>query len=242
MGRSRSARALLGWAAAGLVAAGCLPASIPPPPPRFASASPANVRPTGTIVAIRHVASSPIAGDGAIEIEVRSERAFPVRNEIAVLRIGEREFLLSRYPLSGDLHTLIFTLTTDEFASVADGEPVVVQYGRGVQAEQWDLGRLRKPAGLVDPPAPLYFDGVTEPGRRGGFATVTLHTAPGVHCIAVFLWPGMPDGGQPVSEALTDSAGTAALRWPVDPLTPSGSWRIDATCGSRTVSTHVPIQ
>lgn len=79
-----------------------------------------------------------------MELEVQSQRAFAVRNEIAVLRIGTEEFMLSRYPETGDTHILIFTLTSDEFAAVADGAPVVVQYGRGDQADRWDLGKLTK--------------------------------------------------------------------------------------------------
>jgi hypothetical protein len=42
--------------------------------------------------------------------------------------------------------------------------------------------------------------------------------------------------------ATTDASGTAVLRWPVDPATSAGSWRIDATCGGQTLSTHVPIE
>jgi hypothetical protein len=100
---------------------------------------------TATIVAIRSVPSSAILqGRSAVELEVQSQRAFAVRNEIAVLRIGTEEFMLSRYPETGDTHILIFTLTSDEFAAVADGAPVVVQYGRGDQADRWDLGKLTK--------------------------------------------------------------------------------------------------
>jgi hypothetical protein len=98
-----------------------------------------------TIVAIRSVAASPILQGGpAVELEVRSQPAFPVRNEITVLRIGTQEFLLSRYPEGGDTHVLIFTLTPEEFAAVSDGAPVNVQYGRGDQANRWELGKLNK--------------------------------------------------------------------------------------------------
>lgn len=98
-----------------------------------------------TIVAIRAVrASAILQGRPAVELEVQSQRAFPVRDEITVLRIGTQEFLLSRYPESGDTHVLIFTLTPEEFAAVADGAPVVVQYGRGDQTDRWDLGKLNK--------------------------------------------------------------------------------------------------
>jgi len=99
----------------------------------------------GLVVGIRQIAAAPLLqGRPAIEIEVRSERTFPVRDEITVLRIGAREFLLSRYPDNGDTHVLIFTLSTDEFAATTAGDPVVVQYGQGEQPDRWYLGRLDK--------------------------------------------------------------------------------------------------
>ena len=115
----------------------------------LACAAPPIVSPTpsatATIVAIRSVRASPVLqGRPAVELEVQSQRAFPVRDEIAVLRIGTDEFLLSRYPDSGDTHVLIFTLTPREFAAVADGALVVVQYGRGDQTDHWELGKLTK--------------------------------------------------------------------------------------------------
>jgi len=111
-------------------------------PPQNASPAP---NATGTILAIRSVpASSILQGRPAVEIEVQSQRAFPVRDEITVLRIGMQEFLLSRYPDSGDTHVLIYTLTPEEFAALADGGLVSVQYGRDDRADRWDLGKLNK--------------------------------------------------------------------------------------------------
>ena len=220
---------------ASLVAASCTFAPGPTPPATAAETM------NGTVVAIRQLAYSAGVSGPAIEIEVRSDGRFPVRNELVVLRVGAREFLLSRYPASGDLHTLIFTLTSQEFAQLVDGDPVIVQYGRGDQPVRWELGRFRRPAGFLDAAAPLYFDAIVQPGRRGATASVTLHTRPGVACVAVFLWPGAAEGGQRVPDAVADASGKAVLRWTVDSATPGGSWRIDATCGGRTVSTHVPI-
>ena len=121
----------------GALSVGCGPSSPPHAieTPRAASA----------IVRIRAIASSPLlAGRPAMEIELRSDRAFPVRNEITVLRIGAREFLLSRYPESGDTHVLIFTLTPEEFSETQDGDSVVVQFGRGEQPDRWAFGSLDK--------------------------------------------------------------------------------------------------
>ena len=97
------------------------------------------------------------------------------------------------------------------------------------------------PTRTLDPAAPLFFDAFTVTAQRGSVATATIHTQPGVSCAAVFLWPGSPSGGQPVPSASADPSGVVPLRWTIDPATPAGSWRIDATCGGRTVSTHVPV-
>src|SRR5262249_34874095 len=56
--------------------------------------------------------------NGTVQIELYSSSGFPVRNEIAVLEIGGREFLLSQYPPDGNTRTLIFTLTSEEFAKL----------------------------------------------------------------------------------------------------------------------------
>ena len=93
----------------------------------------------------------------------------------------------------------------------------------------------------LDPTAPLFFEGFTQPAPPGGTATATIRTVPGITCSGVFLWPGMPSGGQQVAPVSADASGTVTLRWAVDPATPPGSWRIDANCGGRVVSTHVPI-
>jgi len=88
-------------------------------------------------------ASTSLQGRPGIEIELSSDQAFPVRNELVVLRIGEQEFSVSRYP-TGDTHALVFTLTPEEFDKTANGDGVIVQYGRGEAQEQWDFGTLDK--------------------------------------------------------------------------------------------------
>ena len=98
------------------------------------------------------------------------------------------------------------------------------------------------PAPASSPPGQWYFDAIAQPATRGGIATVTIHGAPNTPCTAVFLWPGMPSAGQRVTGTTTDATGVAVFRWTVDPATPPGSWRIDATCAGQTFSTHVPIE
>lgn len=89
--------------------------------------------------------SAALGGKVGVEIEVWSDREFPVRNEITVLRIGAQQFMLSRYPENGDTHTLIFTLTPDEFAKTSNGDRLTVQYGMGDSSgEQWGFDPLDK--------------------------------------------------------------------------------------------------
>ena len=78
-------------------------------------------------------------------MEVASPRAFPVRNEIVVLRIGSHRFQRSRYAADGDTHVLIFFLTSAEYAALATGDPVAVMYGAGDDGgDRWQFGALEK--------------------------------------------------------------------------------------------------
>jgi len=96
----------------------------------------------GTIVSIRRVESSDVlGGQPGIEIQLFSDDEFPVRNEIMVLQIGARQFLLSGYP-NGVLNTVLFTLTEDEFAAVSQADPVIVQYGIEPSDEVWQFCNL----------------------------------------------------------------------------------------------------
>lgn len=92
-----------------------------------------------------NVVKSMRAVDSEVEIEVHSSREFPVRDQVVILRIGKREFSKSRPPDDGSLHTLIFHVPADEFAQLADGDPMTVQYGRHDDArDRWDFGPLSK--------------------------------------------------------------------------------------------------
>ncbi len=78
-----------------------------------------------------------------VEIELRSTREF-LQSDLPVLRIGGQEFTLSRYPEDGDMKTLIFMLTSEEFNKLASGGRVKFQYGRGERNSGRDFGRLNK--------------------------------------------------------------------------------------------------
>ena len=99
------------------------------------------------MITVRSVASAnALANQPGYEIEVTSDREFPVRDELAVLRIGAHSFALSRYPDIGDTHTLIFTLTPEDFANTVATDEVTVQYGFGEPNVRWSFGPLNKAA------------------------------------------------------------------------------------------------
>ena len=78
-----------------------------------------------------------------VEIEIHSKRPF-LQSDLPMLRIGEQEFTRSRAPEDGDLNTLIFMLTAEDFAKLKDGDRVIFQFGRGEGRNQRDFGRLDK--------------------------------------------------------------------------------------------------
>src|SRR5262249_53722134 len=80
-----------------------------------------------------------------VETEITSPNGFPVMNSLPSLRVGNKEFLLSRYPDNGAIDTLIFTLTEAEFAQLPPGEEMSLQYGEGNEPNRvWNLGSLSK--------------------------------------------------------------------------------------------------
>lgn len=124
------------------------------------SAATSTANPENKIISIRQVQLSPALGGEGVEIELSSKREFPVRNEIVVLRIGNYEFTLSRYPESGDIHRLIFTLSSKQFAQVVSGDPVKVYYGLGGESgagDVWNFGRLNKRFGTLATDDPRSF-------------------------------------------------------------------------------------
>jgi hypothetical protein len=83
-------------------------------------------------------------GTSAIEIELRSNREFLPQGDLLVLRIGDREFGVSRYPQTGETTGVTFTLTPEQFAQLQDGDPIRVQYGSGTSRPGWGFGKLNK--------------------------------------------------------------------------------------------------
>lgn len=83
-------------------------------------------------------------GTSAVEVELKSNRNFLPKGMLLVLRIGESEFGVSRYPQTGETTSVIFTLTPEEFAQIQDGDSITVQYGSGSNRPGWRFGKINK--------------------------------------------------------------------------------------------------
>jgi len=85
-----------------------------------------------------------VSGTNVVEMELKSNRLLLPKGELLILRIGDQEFGLSRYPQSGDTSTVTFTLTAEEFAQLQDGASLTVQYGSGPNRPGWNFGKINK--------------------------------------------------------------------------------------------------
>jgi hypothetical protein len=94
------------------------------------------------IAAMRQVALT--SGQAGVEIELTSNREFLPHGELLVLQIGSLEFDLSGYRPDGDTRTVIFALTTEQFAQIANGDHVRVLYGTGADGRGWNFGPVNK--------------------------------------------------------------------------------------------------
>jgi hypothetical protein len=124
------------------------PTAAPAPPavqtPSLPSGNASQADPQATTGPVINTIDSIRTVQSHVEIQLTSSRAFPVRNEIAVLKIGREEVTLSRYPEDGSTNTLIFTLTAAEFDHLQSGDEVTVQYGRYDAVDRWYYGKLDK--------------------------------------------------------------------------------------------------
>jgi hypothetical protein len=83
-----------------------------------------------------------------IEIEMKTDRAFPVRNAVLQLQIGKRFFQNELREGSGG-HTLILDVPPSTFAELKDGAEVIAFYNTPDRSgasgrEIWYFGRLNK--------------------------------------------------------------------------------------------------
>ena len=93
--------------------------------------------------AVNSIQSIKTAKGGGVDITITSTTGF-LQSDLPVLRIGDREFTISRYPEDGSPYTLIFTLTADDFDRIRTGEKVMFQYGPGEGRNERDFGVLDK--------------------------------------------------------------------------------------------------
>ncbi len=83
------------------------------------------------VLAIRQVNSArQLAGSSAIEIIIATEEHFPVRDDQPILKIGDKDFSISRFPQSGRTDRLIFSIPSEEFATVQNDSSMHIQYGK----------------------------------------------------------------------------------------------------------------
>jgi hypothetical protein len=103
-----------------------------------------------------NVVRSVRAVDSTVEIELETSRDFEIRNDLIVLRIGDKEFSRSKSPKNGSLKRLIFMVPAAEFEQLTDGEQMTVSFrsqnargdvsatGGRAAGPRWDFGKLNK--------------------------------------------------------------------------------------------------
>jgi len=98
----------------------------------------------GNAIIMRKVdAANALGGKPGVEVELYSpRRAFPVIDSLVVLQIGSKVFNLSKFK-NGDTHTLVFTLTPEEFDGTRNESLISVHYEPDTQGH-WDFGFLEK--------------------------------------------------------------------------------------------------
>jgi hypothetical protein len=125
-----------------------LPPTTPPPVGPTPSPNPATatvfVHPQSdnTVVSIAPSSSG-------YDITLSSTDGFPFRNEVLVLQVGVdasgNPVLFTGGTYTGtDQSTIVFSLTSSQFAALMNGAPMTVQYGTDPPDEIWDFGTFNK--------------------------------------------------------------------------------------------------
>jgi len=77
-----------------------------------------------------------------VDVEVTSEREFPVLDSVVTLHIGEKSYTVSRSPGDGSLNTLIFSVPASDLTAGANsGAEAWIDYS-GQHGLRWNLGKL----------------------------------------------------------------------------------------------------
>jgi hypothetical protein len=127
--------------------------TVPSPQPSMASWLPSPARrilPTrekafsATITSIRGVASSAsLHGARGVEVEVSSNRPFPIQDAMLTLHAGGRSTSLVRHP-DGDMARAVFTLGEGAFAAIPSGSTASVRYGGSASRLAVEVGKIVK--------------------------------------------------------------------------------------------------
>jgi hypothetical protein len=100
---------------------------------------------TNAIASVKATRSSQlIPNQSGVEIELTSNREFLPQGEMLVLKVGSQEFGLSRYGDDGSTNRVIFTLTTEQWSLINNGDPVVIKYGASAGADSRNFGHIDK--------------------------------------------------------------------------------------------------
>ena len=110
----------------------------------------AGAQDVNTVKSMRAVGST-------VEIELDSTKQFEIRDDLIVLKIGNKEFSRSKSPKDGSLNRLIFMIPASAFEQLADGEAMTVSFrsdnvsddvsatgGTRRGGPRWDFGKLNK--------------------------------------------------------------------------------------------------
>ena len=101
--------------------------------PRAAQAQNAN----GRITQVKAVSAN------TMDVEVTSEREFPVLDSVVTLHIADKSYTVSRSPEDGSLNTLIFSVPASDLTAGANsGAEAWIDYTGQGGGLRWNLGKL----------------------------------------------------------------------------------------------------
>ena len=102
-----------------------------------------NIYRDGNAVSAPRLAKTSDQGE-VIVIDLKSNNAIDVKDELTVVKIGNDEFDLVEYP-NGNAQELSVKMTPAQFSNLADGAEIVVHYGHGESnGDKWIFPALNK--------------------------------------------------------------------------------------------------
>jgi len=78
-----------------------------------------------------------------VDVELTSDREFPVLDSLVTLHIGDKSYTRSRSPEDGSLNTLIFRVPASDLTAGANsGAEAWIDYTGQANGLRWNLGKL----------------------------------------------------------------------------------------------------